>query len=78
MFEYTLNNGTRLTMTDMLAVHQHYEAACTAEYIMENHGIDTEEEALSLGYDVRRLMDKYSYTEKEAINEVMAEHIFSV
>ena len=63
--------GTTLDVHDLMEIHAYYEAACTAEYLMENYGITDENEALCLGYEVRRLMDKYGYDEEEAINEVM-------
>lgn len=63
MFTY---NG--LTMEEMLPIHQYYEAACTAEYIMENHEDIDEERAIKMGYAVRELMDKYDYDEEEAID----------
>ena len=62
MFTY---NG--LTMAEMLPIHRYYEAACTAEYVMENWNITDEEQALKIGYAVRELMDKYGYSEEEAI-----------
>jgi hypothetical protein len=61
-----------LTMSEMAQIHQHYEAACTAEYVMENYDIVSESEALAIGYNVRRLMDKYGYDEEEAIAIYMA------
>ena len=67
MFEF---NG--LTMSEMARVHEYYEAACTAEYVMENYNITSESEALAIGYNVRRLMDKYGYDEDEAITVYMS------
>ena len=67
MFEF---NG--LTMSEMSKIHEHYEAACTAEYVMENYGITSERDALAIGYNVRFLMDKYGYDENEAIAICMA------
>ena len=63
--------GITLDVHDLMELHQYYEAACTAEYIMENYGITDEREAMRLGYEVRRLMDKYGYDEEIAINEVL-------
>ena len=62
MFTY---NG--LTMSEMTHIHAYYEAACTAEYVMENYDFESEDEALKIGYEVRRLMYKYNYTEEEAV-----------
>lgn len=67
--EYEIK-GITLDMTDMMLIHKYYEAACTAEYLVERHNI-SEADAFQLGCDVRRYMDKYDYTEEEAINEVM-------
>ena len=67
--------GVTLTEWDMYDIKKYYEAACTAEYIMENHDITDEDKALKLGYEVRRLMDKYGYYEEEAINEVMGKEV---
>lgn len=69
-FKYEIK-GITLDVYDLIKIHEHYEATCTAEYLMDNYGITDEEEALSLGHEVRRLMDKYDYDEEEAIYEVM-------
>ena len=66
MFEF---NG--LTMSEMQKIHEHYEAACTAEYVMENYDITSESDALCIGYNVRHMMDKYGYSEDEAIKIYM-------
>ena len=63
--------GITLDVHDLMELHHYYEAACTAEYLMENYDISDESTAMHLGYDVRRLMDKYGYDEAEAINEVL-------
>lgn len=63
--------GITLDMNDLISIHNYYEAACTAEYLMDNYGIAEESEALQLGYDVRREMDKYGCAEKDAIYAVM-------
>lgn len=63
--------GITLNVNDLMELHHYYEAACTAEYLMENYGISKEDKALSLGYEVRRLMDKYGYLEEDAIAEVL-------
>lgn len=61
--------GITLNEYDMYGIKKFYEAHCTAEYILENCNV-TEEKAIELGYEVRRLMDKYGYEENEAIYEV--------
>lgn len=63
--------GITLDVHELMEIHEYYEAACTAEYLMDNYSIANENKALKLGYDVRRLMDKYGYDEEEAINEVL-------
>jgi hypothetical protein len=68
--QYTIK-GTTLDVHELMECHQYYEAACTAEYIMENYNITDEDEALNLGYEVRRLMNKYGYDELTAIDEVL-------
>lgn len=68
-FQYEIK-GVTLSMSDMCQINEYYEAACTAEYLIDNYEV-TEEEAMNLGYDVRRLMKKYGYDEEEAIKEVL-------
>lgn len=64
--------GITLDVTDLCRIHEYYEAACIAEHLLENYSqITSETQALSIGYDVRRLMDKYSYDEEDAIEEVL-------
>ena len=55
--EYEIK-GITLNEYEMYDIKTYYDAACTAEYIMDNHDV-TEEEAMKLGYEVRRLMNKY-------------------
>lgn len=68
--QYTIK-GVTLDDFDLMECHQYYEAACTAEYLMENYDITDEGEAMNLGYEVRRLMNKYDYDEETAIDEVL-------
>ena len=70
-FTYEIK-GVTLNMQDMMEVCQYYRVACTAEYLLENYDL-TEDKAMGLAYNVRVLMDKYDYTEIEAIEEVMRE-----
>lgn len=65
--------GVTLDVGDLIEIHRYYEAACTAEFVMENYEVSDEVQALQIGYDVRRLMDKYDYTELEAIDKIMEE-----
>ena len=63
--------GVTLNVNDLMDIHHYYEAACTAEYLMENYGVSNENKALKLGYEVRRLMNKYECLEEDAIAEVL-------
>ena len=67
--EYEIK-GITLNEYDMYDIKKYYEAACSAEYIMDNYDV-TEAEAMKLGERVRRLMDRYGGTEEDAIYEVM-------
>lgn len=64
--------GVTLNVNDLIDIHKYYEAACTAEYLMENFGITDENEAMKLGYTVRGYMDKYGYNENEAIERILS------
>jgi hypothetical protein len=63
--------GITLNVNDLMELHHYYEAACTAEYLMENYDIIDENEAMRLGYKVRRFMDKFGGDEEYAIDEVL-------
>lgn len=74
--------GVTLNVIDLININKYYEAAYTAEYILEgdikdlfNYPIPeyTEEEAMQIAYEVRRLMEKYDYDETEAIEEIINE-----
>lgn len=69
-FEYNVK-GVTLDVHDLINIHEFYEASCTAEYLVDNYNITDENEALYLGYEVRRIMDKYDYDEETAIAEVL-------
>ena len=62
--------GVTLTMADMCEVDEYYKAACTAEHLVDEYGVSPDD-ALKLGYEVRRIMDKYGFSEDDAISEVM-------
>lgn len=72
--EYTIK-GITLDVCDLLKIHKYYEAACTAEYIMENHNIIDETEAMKLAHEIREQMDKYGYDEDEAIEQMLGRAI---
>ena len=63
--------GITLNVSDLMELHSYYEAACTAEYLMDNYNISDENDAMRLGYEVRELMDEYGYDEIEAIDAVL-------
>jgi len=69
-FEYAIK-GITLNESEMRDIKECYEAICTAEYLMDNYSDLTEEEALTLGYEVRKWMDKYDTDETDAVYEVM-------
>lgn len=71
-FEYKIK-GITLDMNDLIEINSYYEARCTAEYLMDDYGIDDENLAMRLGYAVRSKMDKYGYDEETAIDEVLRE-----
>lgn len=71
-FTYEIK-GITLTMSDMVQIHEYYQAACTAEYLVDSYGF-SKEKALEAGYDIRRKMDKYDYDEEEAIQEYLDEN----
>ena len=70
-FEYEIK-GIVLDEYDMQRIKEYYEQRCTAEYLAENYDIN-EKLAMELAYLVRRKMNKYDYTEEEAIREVLIE-----
>lgn len=70
MYTYSIK-GITLTMEDMVGINSYYEAASTAEYIMENFLDIDKDEALRIGYEVRRCMAKYDMNENEAIRHIL-------
>ena len=69
-FQYKVK-GVILDVYDLININEYYEAACTAEYLMDNYGITNEDKAMRLGSDVRRYMNKNNVTEDVAIEEIM-------
>lgn len=67
--EYEIK-GITLNEYDMYDIKEFYEAHCTAEYIAENYDV-ADEEAVKLGYEVRRIMNKYGGDEDDIVREVM-------
>ncbi len=77
LFKVEVESG-ELSISDLVDIKEYYEACCTAEYLMDNYGIDSEEKAIELGYEVRERMadarsNDYGTEEAEAIYEVMNE-----
>ena len=70
VIEYEIK-GVKLSEEDLTCLHEYYEAARTAEYLMSVYDIKNEEKAMELGYYIRRLMDRFDYTESEAISEAL-------
>ena len=68
--------GKFYTMDELCYLHQQYEILCTAEYLMESRDL-SEQEALQKASEVRRLMDKYDFSEDEAIKEIFKEDTLS-
>lgn len=64
-------DGIRIDVPTLVKLADFYAASCTAEYVNENHPDLTGEQAMELGYETRRLMDKYGYDEEEAIEAAM-------
>lgn len=64
-FAYEIK-GITLNEYDMYDIKIYYEAHCTAEFILDNY-IVTEEQAIELGYETRRLMNKHGGDEEETI-----------
>lgn len=64
--------GKTYTMDELCFLHKQYEVLCTAEYLIENKGLD-EKEAKQRAADVRRIMDKYGFSEEAAIEEIFKE-----
>ena len=67
-----------MSTEDFIKAYQYYEACCTAEFLMDScKSLFGEEEALEIGYEVRRRMakaDEYSGSlENEYLTEVICE-----
>ena len=66
--------GVTLNEFDMQRIKEFYEAHCTAEYLMECYEL-SEEKAIQVGYEVRKIMLKYGCSEEYAIEEVMKREV---
>lgn len=78
LFKYEVK-GVELDIHDMIQISEYYEAACTAEWILENYSdlVKSEEEALQIGYEARELMSDWGrctgQDEEDAIVEILKE-----
>lgn len=69
--EYEIK-GVTLDENDLVKINEYYTAACSAEYLLENYSqVKTEEQAMRLGFEVRRKMRNHGLTEEEAIDAVL-------
>lgn len=69
--EYEIK-GVTLDENDLIKINEYYTAACTAEYLLDNFNqVKTEKQAMKLGFEVRRKMRKYDFTEEKAIKAVL-------
>ena len=66
--------GKLYTMDELCYLHKRYEVLCTAEYLLDNKGLD-EHEAMEKAEEVRRIMDKYDFSEEEAIEKLFKEEV---
>ena len=67
-FKYEIK-GVTLDVGDMICIKNYYEQRGTAEYLVDNYGLD-EEKAMHLAFMVRELMDDYGCDEDMAIETV--------
>lgn len=67
-------NGKLYTMDELCYLYKQYEILCTAEYLIDTKGLDAQE-ARRKSEVVRRIMDKYDFSEEEAIEEVFKEEM---
>ena len=78
LFKYEIK-GVVLDNHDMIRISEYYEAACTANWVLENysHLVQSEELALEIGYEVRKKMTDWGrcsgQDEEDAIVEVLKE-----
>lgn len=63
-------DGKELSIADMGDIAHYYQACCVGEYLGENYKISSVE-AIDLGYEVKRLQDKYDWNEEIAIDTVV-------
>ena len=66
-------DGKELSIADMGEIAHYYQACCVGEYLGENYKISSVE-AIDLGYEVKRLQDKYGFNEETAIYAVVRKY----
>lgn len=73
--KYKLKNGTVIDdVSDFVELSKYYEAACTAGLIQDDYFPDMSDDlALTLGYEVRRRMDKCEYSDGETEMDTIAD-----
>lgn len=73
-FKTRVGVEVELDVIDMSYIYQYYEEQCTADYLRENHEDWSEDKVQSIAYETRRQMNKYDYTEEEAIEIAIYEY----
>ena len=65
-FEFKLKDGHIVNdMDDFINLHRYYEVACSGEFIQNDIVASFNDwQALQIGYEVRRLMDKTEYPDE--------------
>lgn len=69
---FKLSNGAEVTLNaiDMMNISDTYKIMCTQEFLLEYYPDLGVKEAKEIAAEVHRQMDKYDFTEEEAIDEV--------
>jgi len=72
-FNINLHNGISVSLNEneMYTIKEHYEIQCTADYLRGKYTDWSEEKIQEIATMVRYYMNKYDYTEKEEIYEVL-------
>ena len=63
-----------LSENDMHTIHQHYIEQSTADYLRDTHERWPEDKVQAIAIEARRQMNKYDFTEEEAIAEALKEY----
>lgn len=59
-------------MCELMYLSNCYQVMCTMEYLLDNEMVAEEEQAYIYAVNIRSLMQKYGYTEQEAINKIFS------